>query len=83
MIWELIDHKQTKVVLSGYVRYIGYIVCTSIEMVLYRSSGKMPEQVAFAMKQIFMKYGSLDAEQAEHYWNTMSKTGQYQEECWS
>ncbi|KAJ8655971.1 hypothetical protein O0I10_008411 [Lichtheimia ornata] len=64
MIWELIDHKQTKVVLSG-------------------SSGKMPEQVAFAMKQIFMKYGSLDAEQAEHYWNTMSKTGQYQEECWS
>ena len=52
-------------------------------MDVHRSAGKMPEQVAFALKQIFMQQGGLDAEQAENYFSAMSKTGQYQEECWS
>lgn len=43
----------------------------------------MPEQVAFALKQVFMEHGKLDAQQAEAYFDTMVKTGQYQEECWS
>lgn len=43
----------------------------------------MPQQVAYAFKQVFMEHGGLDAEQAENYWTTMTKTGQYQEECWS
>ena len=52
-------------------------------MDVHRSAGKMPEQVAFALKQIFMQQGGLDAEQAENYFSAMNKTGQYQEECWS
>lgn len=43
----------------------------------------MPQQVAYAFKQVFMEHGGLDAEQAENYWSIMMKTGQYQEECWS
>ncbi|KAI7853564.1 hypothetical protein BDC45DRAFT_510561 [Circinella umbellata] len=64
MLWDLIENRQAKIVLSG-------------------SAGKMPEQVAFALKQIFMQQGGLDAEQAENYFSAMNKTGQYQEECWS
>ncbi|KAI9316606.1 hypothetical protein BX666DRAFT_2019230 [Dichotomocladium elegans] len=64
MLWNLIENKQAKVVLSG-------------------SSGKMPEQVAFALKQVFMAHGNLNAEEAENYFGRMNKTGQYQEECWS
>ncbi|KAI8144941.1 hypothetical protein BJV82DRAFT_606828 [Fennellomyces sp. T-0311] len=64
MLWDLIENRQAKIVLSG-------------------SAGKMPEQVAFALKQVFMQHGGLDAEQAENYFSTMGKTGQYQEECWS
>ncbi|KAF7725891.1 NADPH-dependent diflavin oxidoreductase 1 [Apophysomyces ossiformis] len=53
------------------------------KIVLSGSAGKMPEQVAYAFKEIFMKEGGLNAEQAENYFSTMVKTGQYQEECWS
>lgn len=53
------------------------------KVVLSGSSNKMPDQVAFALKQVFMEHGGLDAEQAEGYFSTMNKTGQYQEECWS
>ncbi|CAO3630443.1 unnamed protein product [Cunninghamella echinulata] len=53
------------------------------KIVLSGSSGKMPEQVAYALKTVFMKEGGLTAEQAEEYFNNMNKTSQYQEECWS
>ncbi|SAM07014.1 hypothetical protein [Absidia glauca] len=53
------------------------------KVILSGSSGKMPDQVAYALKQVFMKEGRLDAEQAEAYFANMNKTGQYQEECWS
>ncbi|KAL1932088.1 hypothetical protein VTP01DRAFT_9144 [Rhizomucor pusillus] len=53
------------------------------KIVLSGSSNKMPQQVAYAFKQVFMEHGGLDAEQAENYWSIMMKTGQYQEECWS
>ncbi|KAI8982269.1 hypothetical protein BDF20DRAFT_817613 [Mycotypha africana] len=63
-IWDWIEHKQAKVVLSG-------------------SMDKMPGQVAFAFKEVFMKEGGLNAEEAEIYFGNMTKTGQYQEECWN
>lgn len=53
------------------------------KVILSGSSGKMPDQVAYALKQVSMKEGGLDAEQAEAYFANMNKTGQYQEECWS
>ncbi|KAG0163002.1 NADPH-dependent diflavin oxidoreductase 1 [Apophysomyces sp. BC1034] len=53
------------------------------KVLLSGSAGKMPDQVAYAFKQIFMKEGGLDADQAENYFSTMVKTGQYQDECWS
>ncbi|ORX46531.1 riboflavin synthase domain-like protein [Hesseltinella vesiculosa] len=53
------------------------------KVVLSGSSGKMPDQVAYALKTVFMQHGGLDAAEAEEYFNFMNKTGQYQEECWS
>ncbi|KAI9030660.1 hypothetical protein CLU79DRAFT_694685 [Phycomyces nitens] len=53
------------------------------KVMLCGSSDKMPAQVAFAFKQIFMKEGGLDSEEAEGYFNMMIKTKQYQEECWA
>lgn len=53
------------------------------KVVLSGSSGKMPEQVAYTLKKIFMKEGGLTAGEAEEYFNNMNKTSQYQEECWS
>lgn len=53
------------------------------KVVLSGSLDKMPGEVAFAFKQVFMKEGGLDAEEAENYFNNMNRTGQYQEECWS
>ncbi|KAL0073885.1 hypothetical protein F4703DRAFT_1894680 [Phycomyces blakesleeanus] len=53
------------------------------KVMLCGSSDKMPSQVAFAFKQIFMKEGGLDSEEAESYFSTMMKTKQYQEECWA
>ncbi|KAG1473984.1 hypothetical protein G6F56_000630 [Rhizopus delemar] len=64
LLWDLIDQKQAKIVLSG-------------------NADKMPDQVAYAFKQIFMKEGQLSAQESEDYFNFMIKTGQYQEECWS
>ncbi|CAO3645453.1 unnamed protein product [Mucor fragilis] len=53
------------------------------KIVLSGSLDKMPGEVAYAFKQIFMKEGGLDAEEAESYFSDMIKTGQYQEECWN
>jgi sulfite reductase alpha subunit-like flavoprotein len=53
------------------------------KIVLSGSLDKMPADVAYAFKQIFMKEGGLDAEEAEYYFNQLNKSGQYQEECWS
>lgn len=64
LLWDLIDQKGAKVVLSG-------------------NADKMPDQVAYAFKQVFMKEGELSAKESEDYFDLMVKTGQYQEECWS
>lgn len=64
LLWDLIENRQAKVVLSG-------------------SLDKMPAEVAYAFKQIFMKEGGLSVEETENYFLTMTKTGQYQEECWN
>ncbi|KAG2186396.1 hypothetical protein INT43_002834 [Umbelopsis isabellina] len=53
------------------------------KILLSGSSNKMPEQIAFTFKQIFMDQGGLDAEQAEAYFNRMEKTDQFQQECWA
>jgi hypothetical protein len=53
------------------------------KILLSGSSNKMPEQIAFTFKQIFIDQGGLDAEQAEAYFNRMEKTGQFQQECWA
>ncbi|KAI8380771.1 hypothetical protein BD560DRAFT_365320 [Blakeslea trispora] len=53
------------------------------KVVLSGSLDKMPEDVAYAFKQVFMQQGGLDAEEAENYYRDMVKTGQYQEECWN
>ncbi|CAM0135329.1 unnamed protein product [Umbelopsis sp. WA50703] len=53
------------------------------KVLLSGSSNKMPEQIAFTFKQIFIDQGGLDAEQAEAYFNRMEKTGQFQQECWA
>jgi sulfite reductase alpha subunit-like flavoprotein len=53
------------------------------KVLLSGSSNKMPEQIAFTFKQIFMDQGGLDAEQAELYFIRMEKTGQFQQECWA
>ncbi|GAA5795345.1 hypothetical protein HPULCUR_000701 [Helicostylum pulchrum] len=53
------------------------------KIVLSGSLDKMPEQVAYALKQVFMSQGGLNAEEAQEYFNFMMRTGQYQEECWS
>lgn len=53
------------------------------KIVLSGSLDKMPGEVAYAFKQIFMKEGGLDAEEAENYFSDMIKSGQYQEECWN
>ncbi|KAI8335987.1 hypothetical protein EDC96DRAFT_524417 [Choanephora cucurbitarum] len=53
------------------------------KVVLSGSLDKMPEDVAYAFKQVFMQQGGLDAEEAENYYRDMIKTGQYQEECWN
>lgn len=53
------------------------------KVVISGSLDKMPEDVAFAFKQVFMSQGGLDAQEAEAYFSQMNKTGQYQEECWS
>ncbi|CAO3637396.1 unnamed protein product [Mucor hiemalis] len=53
------------------------------KVVLSGSLDKMPGEVAYAFKQVFMKEGGLDAEEAEEYFNQMNRSGQYQEECWS
>ncbi|ORZ00667.1 hypothetical protein BCR43DRAFT_452752 [Syncephalastrum racemosum] len=77
-----------KFYVQDQIRLNGALIWRLIEdeqakVVLSGSSNKMPDQVAFALKQVFMQYGGLDAEQAEEYFSTMNKTGQYQEECWS
>lgn len=81
------NEQQAKIVLSGYVALSKCqkkkIEGKSYIIYHYRSSNKMPQQVAYAFKQVFMEHGGLDAEQAENYWSIMTKTGQYQEECWS
>ncbi|KAI8977874.1 hypothetical protein BDB01DRAFT_726943 [Pilobolus umbonatus] len=53
------------------------------KVVLSGSSNKMPEEVAYAFKQIFMKEGKLSAQEAEEYFDGMIKSRQYQEECWA
>jgi sulfite reductase alpha subunit-like flavoprotein len=53
------------------------------KILLSGSSNKMPEQVAFAFKELFMEQGGLDAEQAELYFSRMEKSGQFQQECWA
>jgi sulfite reductase alpha subunit-like flavoprotein len=53
------------------------------KVVLSGSLDKMPGEVAYAFKQIFMKEGKLTVEEAENYFFDMNKTGQYQEECWN
>lgn len=53
------------------------------KVLLSGSSNKMPEQIAFAFKQLFMEQGGLDAEQAEMYFTRMEKSGQFQQECWA
>ncbi|KAI9486679.1 MAG: hypothetical protein EXX96DRAFT_550063 [Benjaminiella poitrasii] len=53
------------------------------KVVLSGSLDKMPGEVAYAFKQIFMKEGGLSAEEAENYFSEMTKSGQYQEECWN
>ncbi|KAF1803033.1 hypothetical protein FB192DRAFT_1366124 [Mucor lusitanicus] len=53
------------------------------KVVLSGSLDKMPGEVAYAFKQIFMKEGGLDAAEAEGYFSDMIKSGQYQEECWN
>ncbi|KAI7901704.1 uncharacterized protein BX663DRAFT_513736 [Cokeromyces recurvatus] len=53
------------------------------KIVLSGSLDKMPADVAYAFKQIFMKEGKLNAEEAENYFSDMIKSGQYQEECWN
>ncbi|GAB5591386.1 NAPDH-dependent diflavin reductase [Umbelopsis nana] len=53
------------------------------KVLLSGSSNKMPEQIAFAFKQLFMEQGGLDAEQAELYFTRMEKLGQFQQECWA
>lgn len=53
------------------------------KVLLSGSSNKMPEQIAFAFKQLFMEQGGLDAEQAEMYFIRMEKSGQFQQECWA
>lgn len=53
------------------------------KILLSGSSNKMPEQIAFTFKQIFMDQGGLDAEQAEAYFYKMEKTEQFQQECWA
>jgi sulfite reductase alpha subunit-like flavoprotein len=53
------------------------------KVLLSGSSNKMPEQVAFAFKELFMEQGGLDAEQAELYFSRMEKSGQFQQECWA
>ncbi|ORE04617.1 riboflavin synthase domain-like protein [Rhizopus microsporus var. microsporus] len=53
------------------------------KVVISGSTGKMPDQVAYAFKQIFMKEGGLSAQESEAYFSLLVKRGQYQEECWS
>ncbi|KAI7872090.1 hypothetical protein BDF14DRAFT_1954287 [Spinellus fusiger] len=53
------------------------------KIMLSGASDNMPAQVTYALKQVFMEQGNLEADEAEKYFNTMVKTEQYQEECWS
>ncbi|KAI9269869.1 hypothetical protein BY458DRAFT_533609 [Sporodiniella umbellata] len=53
------------------------------KVLLSGSADKMPNEVAYALKQIFMSQGGLSASESEAYFQQMNKTGQYQEECWS
>lgn len=53
------------------------------KVVLSGSLDKMPEQVAYALKRVFMTEGGFNAQEAQEYFNVMNRTGQYQEECWS
>ncbi|KAI8339167.1 hypothetical protein BC941DRAFT_422326 [Chlamydoabsidia padenii] len=80
--------QESKVYVQDLLRQQSVMVWDMIEnqqckVILSGSSGKMPDQVAYALKQVFMGEGGLDAEQAEAYFANMNKTGQYQEECWS
>ncbi|KAI8089420.1 uncharacterized protein BX664DRAFT_332981 [Halteromyces radiatus] len=80
--------QETKVYVQDLILQQSSLVWNMIEeqqckVVLSGSSGKMPDQVAYALKRVFMEEGGLDAEQAEEYFAHMNKTGQYQEECWT
>ncbi|ORZ21163.1 hypothetical protein BCR42DRAFT_406956 [Absidia repens] len=80
--------QESKVYVQDLILQQSALVWNMIEeqqckVVLSGSSGKMPDQVAYALKQVFMNQGGLDAEQAEAYFANMNKTGQYQEECWA
>ncbi|CEG83510.1 hypothetical protein RMATCC62417_17416 [Rhizopus microsporus] len=61
----------------------GLIDQQGAKVVISGSTGKMPDQVAYAFKQIFMKEGGLSAQESEAYFSLLVKRGQYQEECWS
>ena len=43
----------------------------------------IPEQVADALKTVFIQHGSMNDEQAENYLREMERTKQYQRETWS
>ncbi|KAG2195774.1 hypothetical protein INT47_005751 [Mucor saturninus] len=82
------DDPDKKVYVQDKIREGGEVIWDWIDgegakVVLSGSSDKMPEDVAFALKSVFMKYGDLDPEEAETYFSNMIKTGQYQEECWA
>lgn len=77
-----------KVYVQDKIRQNAHLLWDLIEnkqakIVVSGSLDKMPGEVAFAFKQIFMKEGGLDAEEAEDYFSEMAKSGQYQEECWN
>ncbi|RUP44885.1 hypothetical protein BC936DRAFT_148898 [Jimgerdemannia flammicorona] len=52
-------------------------------VLLCGTSTKMPEQVAYALKRVFMIEGGLDAAEAEQYYAGMEKSGRMQTETWS
>lgn len=43
----------------------------------------MPEQVAYALKQIFISEGGMSVEQAEQYYADMEKSRRMQQETWA
>lgn len=89
ILWAACSRDQEKkIYVQDKIRENGEILWEWIEeggakVLLSGSSDKMPNDVAFALKQVFMKYGGLNVEEAESYFSTMYKTGQYQEECWA